>query len=127
FKCTVLFSIDPKTGDIDPQVKDNIPGMEALDSADLCIMLLRFRELPDEQMKHFVDYLNAGKPIMALRTSSHAFNYGKENKSAYAKFSYNSKEWPGGFGKQVLGETWVNHHGAHKKEATRGVIEQSSA
>src|ERR1044071_6072150 len=34
--------------------------------------------------------------------------------------------WPGGFGKQVLGETWVAHHGAHKKEATRGIIEASA-
>src|SRR5690349_11051369 len=42
FKCTVLFSI--KNGEIDPNTKSNEPGMEALDSADLCIMLLRFRE-----------------------------------------------------------------------------------
>src|SRR6476659_619059 len=31
FKCTVLFAIDPKTGTINPEVKDNIPGLEALD------------------------------------------------------------------------------------------------
>src|ERR1041384_8494653 len=61
FKCTVLFSINPTNGTIDPIVPDNIPGMEALDSADLCVMLLRFRELPDAQMKHFVDYANRGK------------------------------------------------------------------
>src|SRR3954467_8790602 len=103
FKCTVLFSVDPKTGEIDPGTKNNIPGIEALDKADACVMLLRFREWPDDQMKHFVDYLNAGKPIIALRTSTHAFSYAKNKNSPYAKFSYNSKEWPGGFGKQVLG------------------------
>src|SRR5438876_2985964 len=65
FKCTVLFSINPIEGTIDPVVQTNTPGMEALDSADLCVMALRFRELPDAQMKHFVDYLNAGKPIIA--------------------------------------------------------------
>jgi hypothetical protein len=123
FQCTVLFSIDPKTGAIDPGTKDNEPGLEALDSADLCIMLLRFREWPDDQMKHFVDYVNAGKPVIALRTSTHAFAYNGKSTSPYAKFSYNAKEWPGGYGKQVLGETWVAHHGAHKKEATRGIIE----
>jgi hypothetical protein len=122
FKTVVLFAVDPKTGEISPNTTDNIPGIEALDQADGCVMLLRFRSWPDDQMKHFADYLNAGKPIIALRTSTHAFNF-KNPASPYAKFSYNSKEWAGGFGKQVLGETWVAHHGAHKKEATRGVIE----
>jgi hypothetical protein len=127
FKCTVLFSINPTTGAIDPGTKNNEPGLEALDTADLCIMLLRFREWPDEQMKHFVDYVNAGKPVIALRTSTHAFAYNGKSTSPYAKFSYNAKEWPGGYGKQVLGETWVAHHGAHKKEATRGIVEPGVA
>ena len=122
FKCTVLFAINPQTGEIDPITKDNIPGMEALDSADLCVMNLRFRALPDAQMKHFVDYVNAGKPIIALRTSTHAFAYPKDSTSAYAKFTWNNKDWPGGFGQQVLGETWVNHHGHHGFESTRGVL-----
>jgi hypothetical protein len=122
FTCTVLFPINPKTGEIDPNYQRNIPGMEALDSADLVIIQLRFRQLPDEQMKHFVDYLESGKPIIALRTSTHAFNYDDNSKSAYKKFSWQGKEWQGGFGRHVLGETWVAHHGAHKKEATRGII-----
>jgi hypothetical protein len=37
FKCTVLFAIDPKDGTINPDVKDNIPGLEALKSADLMV------------------------------------------------------------------------------------------
>ncbi|HEY5481821.1 MAG TPA: hypothetical protein VIL39_10100, partial [Verrucomicrobiae bacterium] len=57
FKCTVLFPINPGDGTIDPLTLTNMPGLAALDSADLCVMGLRFRELPDEQMKHFVDYL----------------------------------------------------------------------
>lgn len=125
FTCTVLFSIGP-AGTINPNVETNIPGMEALDSADLCIMLLRFRELPDAQMKHFVDYLNAGKPIIALRTSTHAFAYQRNPHDRYARFGWQSKTWPGGFGRQVLGETWVSHHGAHGREATRGVIMPSA-
>ncbi len=121
FKCTVLFPVGAD-GTIDPATRNNIPGMEALDTADLCILLLRFRELEDAQMKHFVDYVNSGKPIIALRTSTHAFNYSKNLKSPYAGYDFRSKEWPGGFGQQVLGETWVSHHGAHGKESTRGVI-----
>src|SRR5437773_6610151 len=63
FKCTVLFSVNPQTGEIDPTTRTNEPGIEALDHADLCVMLLRFRDWPDDQMKHFVDYYLAGKPF----------------------------------------------------------------
>ncbi|HZR21175.1 MAG TPA: hypothetical protein VFE51_28090 [Verrucomicrobiae bacterium] len=125
FKCTVLFPINPADGTIDPVTLTNIPGMEALDSASLCVMSLRFRELPDDQMKHFVDYLNRGKPIIALRTSTHAFAYDHNKQSPYARFDWRNKQWPGGFGQQVLGETWVDHHGSHGKESTRGVINQT--
>ena len=124
FKCTVLFSINPTNHTIDPVILNNIPGMEALDTADLCVMLLRFRELPDAQMKHFVDYLNRGKPIIALRTSTHAFAYKQTPDSPYVRFDWNNKEWPGGFGRQVLGDTWINHHGNHGHESTRGVINE---
>jgi hypothetical protein len=126
FKCTVLFPIDPKTGEINPNYTKNVPGMEALKNADLVIMLWRFRELPDDQMQHFVDYYLAGKPIIALRTSTHPFNYSDKSTSKFKHYDWRSREWKGGFGKQVLGETWVAHHGAHKKEATRGVIEPSA-
>ena len=121
----MLFSIN-KDGEIDPNTQNNEPGIEALDSADLCVMLLRFRGWPDEQMKHFVDYYLAGKPIIALRTSTHAFDFKNGSLSAYKKFGWQSKDWPAGFGKQVLGETWVNHWGNHKKEATRGIIPDSA-
>jgi glucose/arabinose dehydrogenase/lysophospholipase L1-like esterase/azurin len=126
FNCTVLFAVNPENGTINPNIKTNLPGAEVLDSADVIVMLLRFRQWPDEQMKHFVDAYLAGKPIIALRTSTHAFDYPSDSAGPYAKFGWKSKSWPGGFGKQVLGETWVAHHGAHKKEATRGVIEPSA-
>jgi hypothetical protein len=119
FKCTVLFPIDPKTGVINPNQNDNIPGLEALKSADLMIIFTRFRNLPDGQMKYIVDYVESGKPIIGLRTATHAFALGSKT---YSKYTWNSKEWDGGFGRQVLGETWVNHHGAHGSQSTRGLI-----
>lgn len=127
FQCTALFAINAATHEIEPTIVTNIPGLEALDSADLCIMALRFRELPDAQMKHFVDFLNAGKPIIALRTSTHSFQYKLNPHSPYAKYDWQSKDWLGGFGRQVLGETWVDHHGRHGSESTRGVIETALA
>lgn len=122
FKCTVLFPINPQDGTIDPTIQTNIPGIDALDSADLCVMLWRFRELPDAEMKHFVDFLNRGKPIIGLRTSTHSFAYSRNKQSPYARFDWQNKTWPGGFGQQVLGDTWINHHGDHGKQSTRGVI-----
>src|SRR5262249_37411530 len=107
FKCTVLFPIDPKDGTIKPDYQNNIPGLETLKTADLVVLFLRFRDLPDEQMKHIVDYVDAGKPIVAMRTATHSFSIPKGK--TYSKYSYNNGEWPGGFGKEVLGETWVNH------------------
>jgi len=122
FKCTVLFTINKETGEIDPQTLDNIPGLKALKSADLMVMFLRFRELPDKQMKYIIDYTNSGKPIVALRTSTHAFFYKKNKDSPYAKYHFRDKQFEGGYGRQVLGETWINHYGEFQKESTRGLI-----
>lgn len=114
----MLFAIG-KDGTIDPNKNDNIPGLESLRSADLLIIATRFRNLPDDQMKELVDFIESGRPIIGMRTATHAFN---SNGKTYAKYSWNSKSWDGGFGRQVLGETWVNHHGHHGRESTRGLI-----
>ena len=118
FKCTVLFPIDPATGEIKPDHQTNIPGLEALDTADLLILCARFRNLPDVQMKHIVDYVESGKPIIGMRTSTHAFNL--DAKSTYGHWTWTAKD--GGFGRRVLGETWVAHHGNHGSESTRGIV-----
>jgi hypothetical protein len=120
FKCTVLFAIDPGDGTINPNRSDNIPGLEALQSADLMVIFTRFRRLPDGQMKHIVDYVESGKPVLGMRTATHAFDNSKSKE--YARYAWQSKEWDGGFGRQVLGETWVNHHGRHGAQSTRGVL-----
>jgi len=122
FNCTVLFALNPSDGTIDPNNATNIVGLKALETADMMVLFARFRELPDDQMKYVVNFLNAGKPILGLRTATHAFAFEHNKQSPYAKYDWRSKDWPGGFGQQVLGETWVSHHGAHGKESTRGVI-----
>jgi hypothetical protein len=90
-------------------------------------MALRFRAWPDDAMQRFVNAYQRGVPIIALRTSTHPFNFPAESK--WAQYSWNTRNptWPGGFGKHVLGETWVTHWGKHKVEATRGVIETAAA
>ena len=127
FRCTVLFAINRDTGAIDPETLDNIPGLEALADADLMVLFIRFRELPDDQMKLLMDYVNSGRPFIALRTSTHAFRYVKAPDNPYAELSFNSQDPRGGFGRQVLGETWVDHYGVHKSESTRGIPAEGQA
>lgn len=124
FKATVLFAIDPETGFINPDNQTNIPGLEQLRSADLMILFTRFRELPDDQMKYIDEYLRSGKPIIGMRTATHAFLYQENKDSPFAHYSYNhtGADWKDGFGRQVLGETWIDHHGDHGTEGTRGLI-----
>src|SRR5690242_8020117 len=122
FQCTVLYATNRQTGEIDPATIDNIPGLEALRHADLMVMFMRWLELPDEQTKEIMDYTNAGKPIVALRTATHPFHYVKHLDSPYAKYDYASKDPAGGYGRMVIGETWVRHWGRHQQEATRGVV-----
>jgi type 1 glutamine amidotransferase len=119
FTCTVLFAID-EDGTINPTRTNHIPGLEQLASADLMVISTRFRNLPDDQMKHIVDYVESGKPIVGLRTATHAFQLPEGSK--FVRYSWQNKDWNGGFGRQVLGETWVDHHGHHGVESTRGII-----
>lgn len=122
FKTTVLFSLDPD-GTISPEQHHNIPGLEHLKTADLAILGLRFRDLPDEQMAYFVDYIESGKPVIGLRTSTHAFDI-KDKSRKYYKYAWTSdvKGYEQGFGRQVLGETWISHHGSHGQQSTRGIF-----
>jgi len=122
FKCTVLFAIDPATGTINPNQSDNIPGLEALKTADLAVIFLRFRSLPDDQMQHIVDYVESGKPVIGIRTATHAFNFQGESKFKKYTWTHKGDNFDGGFGRQVLGETWISHHGNHGSESTRGMV-----
>jgi len=84
FRCTVLFPVNDE-GVVQPNHQTNIPGMHLVKDADLLIFGLRFRNLPDDQMKAFDDYVESGKPMIGVRTSTHAFKIPKESK--YAKYS----------------------------------------
>jgi len=125
YKCTVLFAIDPVTGFINANKSNNIPGLEALKSADLMVVFARFRELPDADMKHIVDYVNAGKPVLGIRNATHAFRYSANSTSPYKSWDFQSKAWPGGFGQQILGDTWIAHYGKFQKEATLATVVSS--
>jgi len=113
FKCTVLFSL-AADGTIDPNNQKSLSSPEQLDTAEAIVILTRFRQWPEADLKHFVDAVNRGIPIIGLRTSTHALS-GEAQKPF------------GDFGKKVMGENWVSHWGKHKEEATKGIIEPSAA
>ena len=118
FKCTVLFSVNRETGEIEPG-SSYMPGLEALDSADLMVIFLRFQNFPDDQMKHIDRYVKRGGPIVGMRTSTHAFKM--PEKATYARYSFRStvENWKGGFGRKILGETWAGHYGKNHVMSTR--------
>ncbi|MEO6246263.1 MAG: ThuA domain-containing protein [Opitutaceae bacterium] len=114
FRCTVLFALDPD-GTINPDNNKSLGQAEALATADGIVLALRFRQWPDAAMKLFADAVARGVPIVALRTSTHAFRFPAGSTTAYAAFN--------DFGRNVLGENWVSHWGANRRGATRGIIE----
>ncbi len=118
FTCKVLFAWDNSGKYIDPNNQSGVIGWNTLKDADLMLIGTRFRKPSEKDAKFVTDFLNAGKPIIGIRTSTHAFN---GSGSFGGKISY------GQFGPLVMGEGWVNHHGKHKGEGARGMIETENA
>ena len=116
FKASVFFTLDAE-GFIEPG-SSNIAGLEALETADLMVVALRFQDFPAEEMQHIVDYLDRGGPVMGLRTATHAFQI---DDGPFVKYSWNyeGEEYLQGFGEQVLGETWVGHYGNNHEQSSR--------
>ena len=120
--CTVIFTTNPKDGTIQPG-SSVISGLEALQDADLLVVFLRFQHFPDDQMKYIDDYLKAGKPVIGLRTATHAFN---GLKGAYERYNegYKGDTFQGGFGREILGEHWVGHYGANHQQSSNLLLEK---
>ncbi len=118
FKCTVLFNVDPKTGTIVPG-NSHSPGLEALATADLAVVFLRFQDFPADQMKHVAAYLDRGGPVIGLRTATHAFQIPATGEFKKYSWNYKGEDYVGGFGHQVLGQSWVGHYGKNHTQGTR--------
>ena len=126
FSCTVLFAQDPaEPGIVDPNYVSNIPGLAMLEDADLVILFTRFRALTDDQMSLVNEYLLSGRPLIGIRTATHAFRFAgldlESEWSHYGNYHEEEGDWDGGFGRLVLGEKWISHHGHHAHQSTRGV------
>jgi len=114
FRCIVLFSWDKDGTYIDANNQSGVKGWHYLDDADLMLLGTRFRIPTTTDGAHVTKFLDEGKPVIGIRTSTHGFN---GDGTFGGKVTY--KE----FGTQIIGEKWAGHHGKHKKQGCRGVIE----
>ena len=89
----------------DQNSEENIPGLEALNEADLAVFFLRWRRLPADQIQFIDAYLKSGKPLVGFRTTTHAFNYPKghplEKWNAFGEFAFNAPPGWGGVAKHT--------------------------
>jgi type 1 glutamine amidotransferase len=82
--CTRIFGADQG---------DKLPNLEAIDTGDVMVLFARRVTLPPEQLERVRKYCAAGKPIVGIRTASHAF-----------------QNWLP-FDKEVLGGNYQGHYG----------------
>ncbi len=123
FDCTVLFAVNDQ-GDVDPTMPvypekgkelkpHHIPGLEQLATADLVIFFTRLLTLPMGERELIVRYIDSGKPIIALRTANHGFH-------AALPYKINGKQVD--WGNDVLGGSFMEHHGRWHADSTCGTI-----
>ena len=100
FRVTTVFGSD--------QERNSIPGIEAVNDADVLLVSIRRRVLPSADMKIVRDFVESGKPVIGIRTASHAFSL--RNKKPPEGFA----DWPE-FDAQVFGGNYHGHHGNNLK------------
>jgi hypothetical protein len=123
FDTTVLFGVNEK-GEVDPTMpvypekgkefkSHHIPGLEHLASADLVIFFTRLLTLPKGEQERIVSYIDSGKPFIALRTANHGFL-----DALPYRINGKSVDW----GNDILGGSFMNHHGNWHADSTRGIL-----
>ena len=126
FKCSVFITTNPQTGFIEPG-SSNIAGLEALRTADLMVVFLRFQDFPDAEMQHIVDYLERGGPVVGFRTATHAFQIRRPD-AKFRKYHWQGTDpYAGGFGRQILGETWVSHYGKNHAQSSKLLLQPAQS
>ena len=77
-----------------------LPGLQILKDADVGIFFMRFLQLEDDQLVHITEFIESGKAVVGLRTSTHAFHYPKD----HPHHALNND-----FGQNVLGSPYLIH------------------
>jgi nicotinamidase-related amidase len=102
------------TGDANPP--HDLPGLvAALENADLLLVSMRRRSLPKADLDAIRTLIAAEKPVVGIRTASHAFD-------AKGKLAGGRAVWPE-FGAEVLGCNYTGHHDPKEKSNVTAVDE----
>ena len=102
FRVSLLFGRDDDL--------NNVPGLEALDEADLLLVSVRRRTLPAAQLDRIRKFIAAGKPVVGIRTASHAFSLRNNAPPPDGHAAWTE------FDREVLGGNYQNHLGQPKDD-----------
>ena len=109
FRVTTVFASDRE--------RNSLPGIAAVKTADVLLVSVRRRVLPTADMQIIRDYVKSGKPVIGIRTASHAFSLRDK------KPPQGVSDWPE-FDAEVFGG---NYHGHYGNDSNSIVTMSSSA
>jgi type 1 glutamine amidotransferase len=103
----------------DPSDEHRLAGLEQLSQADMLLLSMRRRTLPEAQLKAIREFVASGRPIVAIRTSSHAFvlrdGTVPDGRAAWPEFD-----------RDVLGGNYTGHHANSAADAPRTIVERAA-
>jgi nicotinamidase-related amidase/type 1 glutamine amidotransferase len=102
----------------DDKPPHDVPGVAAaLDNADLLLVSMRRRSMPAAELQAIRKFIAAGKPVVGIRTASHAFD-------AKGKLTDGRAVWPE-FGSEILGCNYTGHYEPDAKTTVKAVEESA--
>ncbi|MGH7200456.1 MAG: isochorismatase family protein [Planctomycetaceae bacterium] len=88
----------------DPEAPHRLANAAEIKRADVLLISVRRRPLPPRQMKLIRAHVAAGKPVVGIRTASHAFALRN------GEVPEGREDWPE-WDRDVIGGNYTNHHG----------------
>jgi type 1 glutamine amidotransferase len=98
------FRVVTITGSLAPG-ENSFESVKEIADADILLVSVRRRTPPKAQLDAIRRHVTAGKPVVGIRTASHAFSPARGQKPAAG-----NAEWPE-FDHEVIGGNYTNHHG----------------
>jgi nicotinamidase-related amidase/type 1 glutamine amidotransferase len=86
----------------DPKKPFNLPQLAELPKADALFIAVKRRGVPPDQLAAIRDFAESGKPVLGIRTASHAFDPKKPEPGMAV--------WPT-FDRDIFGGWYQNHYG----------------
>ncbi|MBM81941.1 MAG: nicotinamidase [Planctomycetaceae bacterium] len=84
--------------------RNDLPGIEVLNDADIALISVRRRVLPKDQMAVVRKFIESGKPVVGVRTANHAFSLrGKKPPENFDAW----ETWDA----DIFGGNYTGHHG----------------